>query len=201
MTDAERTLRADARLNEDRVLRAAAEAFQHAGADTSMKAIAHEAGVGIGTLYRRFPTREHLIETVYRRETERLAGSVPRLLQRYTPAVALRRWIDGFLDYMLTKRGMSEALPAILADQDGLRLQSRGLLRDAIGELLAAADGTLRSDVSADDVMMAIGGIALVAGHENNRALARRLADLLMDGLAASPGPSQAGRARPQSRH
>lgn len=186
LSEDQRNLRADARQNEDRVLEAAAAAFQRDGADTSMKAIAKEAGVGIGTLYRRFPTREQLIETVYRSETERLALSADRLLKRMPAEAALRRWMDGFLDYMLTKHGMAEALPVILAQREGLRLHSRDLLRNAISRLLDAAHDTVRDDVTADDVMMAIGGIALVSAHETDRALAARLADLLVAGLTSS---------------
>jgi len=181
-TEEQRSLRADARQNEDRLLQAATAAFQREGADTSMKAIAKAAGVGIATLYRRFPTREQLIEAVYRSATERLADSADELLATLPPEQALRQWLDLFL-YMLTKTGMSEALPTILARRDGLRLHSRELLRNAVGTLLDAAAGVLRSDVSADDVMMAIGGVALVAAHEHDRDLAVRLADLLMDGL------------------
>lgn len=187
MTDEERALRADARLNEDRILRAAAEVFQLPDADTSMKAIAQRAGVGIGTLYRRFPTREQLVEAVYRSETKRLANSASRYLKSNTPEEALRKWINGFLDYMLAKDAMAEALPVILAKRNGLRLESRDLLRDAIAQLLRAPGSTLRADIAPDDVMMAIGGIALISGHESDRRLATRLTRLLIDGLTAAP--------------
>src|SRR3954447_1683535 len=100
-------LRADARLNRDRLLEAAAEAFAREGADTSLKAIAQQAGVGIGTLYRRFPTREDLIEATYRNETTKLCQSAPRLLETGEPLAALREWMSRFVDYMLTKHGMS----------------------------------------------------------------------------------------------
>lgn len=181
----ERVLRADAKLNQDRVLEAAAAAFARPGAETSMKAIARDAGVGIATLYRRFPAREDLIEAVYRNETARLGRSAATLLRKHPPPQALRTWLSKFLDYLLTKEGMAEALPAILAARDGLRMHSRGVLRAAIDEILRAgiADGSLRADVSADDVMMAAGGIGLIAAHEQQRALAARLADLLMDSL------------------
>jgi AcrR family transcriptional regulator len=169
------------------LLEAAAEACARDGADTSLKAIA-KAGAGIGTLYRRFPTREQLIEATYRNETERLASSAAALLDTRPAAEALRAWMDGFLDYMLTKQGMAEALPAILASAEGLRTHSRDLLRDAIARLLTAgADaGSLRPDVAPDDVMMALGGITMIAAHERQRDLAGRLADLLMDALRRS---------------
>ncbi len=187
MATPERSLRADARENHDRILAAAARAFAHDGADTSLKAIARDAGVGIATLYRRFPTREALVEATYRSETERLAASSGDLLARLAPEVALRARMDGFVDYMLTKAGMAEALPAILATQEGLRSHSRDLLRTAIEACcVPAADaGALRDDVPADDVMMAVGGVTLIAGHEGRRDLADRLLDLVLAGLRA----------------
>ncbi|HEY2791595.1 MAG TPA: TetR family transcriptional regulator [Micromonosporaceae bacterium] len=181
------TLRSDARLNQDRVLEAAAAIFA-AGGDTSLKAIAREAGVGIATLYRRFPTREQLIEAVYRNETTALAESAATLLESETPPVALRAWFGSFLDYMATKEGMAEALPAILADRDGLRLHSRDVLRDAISRILAAgaADGSLRAGLDPDDVMMAIGGVALITAHEHQRDLGSRLAGFLIDAFTSA---------------
>jgi len=109
-------VRADARENLDRILAAAARLFAQDGADTSLKAIALEADVGIATLYRRFPTREDLVEATYRNETERLGRRADELLATSAPDVALRAWMDAFVDYMFTKKGMSEALPAILAE-------------------------------------------------------------------------------------
>jgi AcrR family transcriptional regulator len=185
-TPTDRVLRADAQHNHDRLLDVAANAFARDGADTSLKAIAKDAGVGIGTLYRRFPTRDDLIEATYRNETARLSERASELLSSLTPLQAMREWMEGFVDYMLTKHGMAEALPAILAAQDGLRLHSRGLLRSAIETLLEAciADGSLRPGVPADDVMMALGGITLIASNESQRELASRLVDLLLIGLA-----------------
>jgi AcrR family transcriptional regulator len=182
-----RALRADAQLNQDRVLEAAARAFADPGADTSMKAIARAAGVGIGTLYRRFPTREQLIDATYRNETVKLAESADSLLSAQGPTLALRSWMDGFVDYILTKHGMSEALPAILATTDGLRTHSRDLLRDAIARLILAGNqaGSVRSDIDPNDVLMALGGITLIADNEQQRELASRLCDLLMDALMA----------------
>jgi AcrR family transcriptional regulator len=182
-----RALRADAQLNQDRVLEAAARVFGEPGADTSMKAIARAAGVGIGTLYRRFPTREQLIDATYRNETIKLAESADALLAEQAPTTALRSWMDGFVDYILTKHGMSEALPAVLAATEGLRTQSRDLLRDAIARLIAAGSEarSLRADVDPNDVLMALGGITLIAGNEHQRELASRLCNLLLDALAA----------------
>ncbi len=185
-----RSLRADAQANYDRLLEVAARAFASEGADASLKAIAAEAGVGIGTLYRRFPTREDLIEATYRNETTRLAESAPQLLQDRAPVDALRDWMEQFVDYMQTKQGMADALPAILAAREGLRLHSREALGQAIATLLAAgtAAGQLREDAAPGDVMMALGGITLISGHEDQRELASRLISLLLDGLVVSRG-------------
>jgi AcrR family transcriptional regulator len=180
-----RALRADARENEDRLLAAAARAFARDGAEASLKAIAADAGVGIGTLYRRFATREALVEAVYRSETARLCGSAPELLTREPPGAALRAWMEAFVDYTTTKHGMADALPTILAAHAGLRTQTRDLLEQAVAALLAAgiAGGEFRDDVPAADVLMGLGGVTLIAGHEAERALASRLISLLLDAL------------------
>lgn len=184
---ASKRMRSDARLNQDRVLDAAAALLARSDTDATMKAIAGEAGVGIATLYRRFPTRDNLIEAVYRNETTNLAESASGLLRDSPPPAALRSWFLAFLDYMAAKAGMAEALPAILAGQEGLRTHSRDVLRMAVEQILTAggADGSLRTGLDPDDVMMAIGGIALVTAHEHNRDLGTRLTDLLLHGLVA----------------
>lgn len=186
------SLRADAQANYDRLLDVAARTFARDGADTSLKAIAAEAGVGIGTLYRRFPTREDLIEATYRSETTRLCESVQRLLEERTPVAALEEWMERFVDYMLTKQGMADALPAILANRGSLRLHSRESLRSSLASLLDAGIATheLRQDVDAGDVLMALGGITLISGHEHERELASRLITLLIEGLSIERQPS-----------
>lgn len=181
------SLRADAQANHDRLLEVAARTIAQKGADATLKAIAAEAGVGIGTLYRRFPTREDLIEAIYRNETARLCASAAELLEARTPLAALHAWMEAFIDYMLTKQGMADALPAILVTREGLRLHSREALGKAVATLLAAGigSGELRADASTDDVLMALGGITLISGHEHQRDLASRLVTLLLDGLSA----------------
>ncbi|WP_328891567.1 TetR/AcrR family transcriptional regulator [Streptomyces sp. NBC_00316] len=181
-----RSMRADARANHERLLEVAAQVFAQEGAEASMKAIAAEAGVGIGTLYRRFPTREDLIEATYRNETDRLCASARQLLNEMAPSAALRAWMEAFVDYMLTKRGMADALPVILATREGLRLHSRDALRTAVTTLLEAgiAAGQVRRDTAPNDILMALGGITLISGHEHERDLASRLITLLLDGLA-----------------
>jgi AcrR family transcriptional regulator len=187
-------MRADARLNQDRLLEAAARAFARDGAEASLKAIAKDAGVGIGTLYRRFANREQLVEATHRNETARLCAAAPGLLEESSAAQALRAWMDHFIDYMAAKHGMSDALPAILAAEDGLRARSREMLTDAVGTLMSAGveQGVLRPEVDPRDVLMSLGGITLIAGDPGRRDLAGRLADLLMEGLRPR-GASAAG--------
>lgn len=181
----QRPLRADAQRNHDRVLAAAAELFAEPGADRSTNTIAKRAGVGIGTLYRRFPTREELIEAVHRHETTQLAESAHPLLDELGPVEALRAWMEKFLVYMAAKEGMADALPAILRNRHGLKTNSRDLLRSAINTILTAgiAEGSLRSDIGADEVMMALGGISFISSYEQDRGLSAPLLTLLIDGL------------------
>ena len=159
-----------------------------------MKAIAAAAGVGVATLYRRFPAREDLIEAVYRAENERLATRGRVLLAERGPVQALRAWAKEWVDYMLLKRGMAEALPAILSSRAGLRAQSRNALFAAIGELLSAGEdeGTIRP-LDPQDVLMLFGGITLIAEHEDQPDLAYRLLDLAITGLldATKPPPTE----------
>jgi len=182
-----RPLRADARQNEDRLLEASARAFARDGSEASLKDIAKDAGVGIGTLYRRFPTRERLIEATYRNETARLCEAAAESLETSPARDALRAWMDGFVDYMATKHGMAEALHAVLVTQGDLRMRTRDLLTEALATLLAAgvAEGAIRADVDPDDVLMALGGVTLIAGGADQRALAGRLLDLLLAGLVS----------------
>ena len=179
-----RSLRADAQLNQDRLLEAAAAAFAREGAETSLKGIAKEAGVGIATLYRRFPTRELLIEAVYSNETARLCAAAGELLSTHPAVPSLRAWMDRFVDYMWTKRGMTGALHSVLVADDDV-MYTRGLLADAIATLMTAgvADDTIRADIAPYDVLMALGGVTLIAGDPSQNALGCRLLDLLIDGL------------------
>ena len=180
-----RTLRADARRNRDRLLSVAVRAFSQDGPDVTLDAIAKDAGVGIGTLYRHFPTREALIEAAYRSELARLCDAVPDLLQEMRPDEATRAWMDRYIEYMTTKRGMADALRAVIASGGTPYAQSRDRLITAITSLLqaGAAPGTLRADIEPADVLASLSGISLAAGEPAQRAQARRLLDLLMDGL------------------
>jgi AcrR family transcriptional regulator len=189
MATSERPLRADARRNRDRLVEVAVRAFSQDGPDVTLEGIAREAGVGIGTLYRHFPTREALVEAAYRTELARLCEAVPDLLADLPPDRALRAWMDRFVDYMTTKRGMSEALRAVVASGGNPFAQSRDRLLGAVGALLAAAerDGSLRPDLDPGDVLTGLSGVTLAAGRPEQRAQAGRLLDLLMDGLRYRP--------------
>ncbi len=181
----DRPMRADAQRNRGRLLEAAVRAFSQEGPEATLDAIAKDAGVGIGTLYRHFPTREALVEAAYRNELARLCDAVPDLLRDLPPDEATRRWMDLFVDYMTTKRGMADALRAVIASGRNPYEQSRGQLITAITTLLQAAGetGMLRRDIEPGDVLAGLGGVSLTAGEPAQREQAGRLLDLLMDGL------------------
>ena len=181
-----RRLRADAQRNEDRLLEAAAAAFSREGSNASVKDIARAAGVGVGTLYRRFPSKELLIEATYRHEVQDLCDAARELAASNRPADALRIWMERFLDFMTTKQGMADALRVVLTDETE-RLSTRARLNDAIDLLLAAgaSQALTRARVEAWDVLMALGGISLITASEHRPELASRLIDLLLHGILA----------------
>jgi AcrR family transcriptional regulator len=180
-----RPLRADAQRNRDRLLAVAARAFAQDGPDVTLDAIAKEAGVGIGTLYRHFPTREALVEATYRNELARLCDAADDLLARWPADQATRQWMDRFIDYMTTKRGMADALRVVVACGGDPFSESLGRLLGAITTLLAAgaAAGVMRADVQPGDVLASLSGVSLTAGEPAQREQASRMLDLLMDGL------------------
>jgi AcrR family transcriptional regulator len=180
-----RPVRADARRNRDRLLDAAVRAFASDGADVTLEAIAKTAGVGIGTLYRHFPTRDALVEAAYRQELAHLCDAVPGLLRSLPPDEATRAWMDRFIDYMTTKRYMAGALQAVIASGGDPYAESRARLIAAITTLLTAgiSAGTIRADVEPNDVLLALSGVSLAAGAPDQREQAGRLLDLLVDGL------------------
>jgi AcrR family transcriptional regulator len=180
-----RPLRADAQRNRDKLLEVAVRAFSQGGPEIPLESIAKEAGVGIGTLYRHFPTREALVEAAYRSELARLCDSAADLLRELPADRALRAWMNRFIDYMATKQGMAEALRAVIASGGNPFSESRDRLTAAISLFLAAgADaGILRSDVDSYDVLAGLSGISHSAGEPARREQAGRLLDLLLDGL------------------
>jgi AcrR family transcriptional regulator len=185
VTSADRPMRADAQRNRELLLAAAVAAFSRDGPEVTLESIARDAGVGIGTLYRHFPSREALVDGAYRSELARLCDSVPELLDAMSADNALRTWMDLFLEYMTTKRGMSDALRKVIASGGNPFAESRARLLAAFTALMkaGAVDGTLRADLDPADVMASISGVSLAAGEPGQRDQAGRLLDLLMDGL------------------
>lgn len=167
-----KTMRADARRNRDRLVAVARRVFTAEGDAATLEGIARAAGVGIGTLYRHFPTREALVEAVYRAELSRLCGSAAELLGEQAPDAALRAWMDRFAGYVAVKREMADALRAVFASGAVTVSQARGELTRAVQAILDAgiAAGTLRDDVHAEDVVATIVGMftatSLAGGHE-----------------------------------
>ena len=180
-----RAPRADATRNRDMLLAAATRAFASAGQEPSMRAIAREAGVGIATLYRHFPTRESLVDAVYHDQVQRLTSGARELLGQLPPDKALRRWMDLFADWLATKHGMLDTLLAMIESGAIAHAHTRGELLEAITTILEAgrATGDLRCDVSAEDVAASLLGILTVTGKSGNQGQADRLLNLLMAGL------------------
>ncbi|MEV5748115.1 helix-turn-helix domain-containing protein [Actinoallomurus sp. NPDC052308] len=187
-----RAPRADAARNRDQLLAVATRVFVSADAEPSMRAIAREAGVGIATLYRHFPTRESLVDAVYRDQVVRLTTGARELLGQLPPAAAMRRWMDLFGDWIATKNGMLDTLLAMIESGEIAHAQTRTELLAAITTILDAgrAAGDLRSDVTAEDIAASLIGIFTVAPRPAHEAKAGRLLDLLMDGLRPAARPA-----------
>ncbi|MER7988009.1 TetR/AcrR family transcriptional regulator [Streptomyces noursei] len=186
---APRPLRADARRNREKILTAAVRAFATEGLDAHLERIAKEAGVGSATLYRNFPTREALIEAVYRNEVAQLCDAAPTLLAAKPPHEALRAWTLLFLDYVTAKYGMIDALRALAATGSNPYGHSREMIQAALTTLMdaCAAAGTIRTDISPTDLGAALEGIALTSARPDQRPQAERLLALTLDGLTVRP--------------
>jgi AcrR family transcriptional regulator len=181
----DRPLRADARRNRDAVLSAAAEAFATHGVEAPLEDVARAAGVGVGTLYRHFPTREALVFGVYAREVEMLAEGAEQLAGELPPAEALREWMRRFVHYAATKRGLIGMLRTMMQDDTELFDQTKAQIAAAASQLLkrAAAAGQIRDDITAEDLTRSMGGICMASGASGEPACAGRLVDLVFDGL------------------
>lgn len=177
--------RADALRNRDRLLDAARTVFSAGGPEASLEAVARTAGVGIGTLYRHFPTREALFEAVYRHEVEQLADLAERLKKQARPIEALRQWLRSIIKFVATKKGMSTALALAIAKDSDLVSYSSDRLTRAIGLLLeqAIAAGEIRSDVSPEDLLRAIVGMCYTHDQPGWQKNVLRLVDIFVDGL------------------
>jgi AcrR family transcriptional regulator len=181
---ADRPQRADAVRNRDLLLSAAADAFAARGADVPLEDIARSAGVGIGTLYRHFPTRDALVEAVYRHEIDVLCERADELLETTAPDLALAEWMRLFVRHVATKKGMLSALKPLLSSNPSFSDQTRGRATAAASKLLAAgvAAGTVRGDIDGADLIRAVGGICMSTDQERSEA-SERLVGLLFDGL------------------
>ena len=177
--------RADARRNEETLLEAAAAAFVAAGVDVPVRDIAARAGVGVGTIYRHFPTRADLIVAVYRHQVETLAGTGPALLaDAATPYAALREWIGTFVDFVITKQGLATVLQSDDPCYDPLHSYFVERLEPVCAALLdaAVAAGEIRAGQDPYELMRGVGSLCAGAGS-NPRYDARRLVALLISGL------------------
>ena len=177
--------RADARRNKEALLEAAAAAFVASGVDVAVRDIASRAGVGIGTIYRHFPTRADLIVAVYRHQVEACAEAGPALLAAAgSPRRALVQWIDLFVDFLVTKHGLAEAMRSDDASFGPLHAYFLDRLVPVCAELLAAAarGGEIRSDIGALELMAGVGNLCIGVTNDP-RYDARRLVGLLLDGL------------------
>ena len=180
----ERKPRADAQRNRERLLEVAKAAFTHGGTDINLDELAKEAGVGVGTLYRHFPTRDALIEAVYRNEVQTLAEAATVLAATHAPLDALRSWMRLFVDYIATKHLIAPALNSIVGGPSQLFAATGDQMKVAIQGLVsrAVASGDIRSDLDPFDLLRALVGVANVAASPDWEASAKRLVDILIAG-------------------
>ena len=182
----ERKPRSDAVRNRERLLKAAAHVFSAGGPDASLEAVAKRAGVGIGTLYRHFPTREALFEAVYRHEVDQLGDLAERLGREVAPVEALRRWLHANVRLVATKKGMVAALALAAHGPSELYAYSFERLRKAVGALLdrAIKADDIRADITPEDLLRALAGMVYnVYDTPDWQKTALRLADIFVDGL------------------
>ena len=176
--------RSDAQRNRERLLEVAREAFSRSGANSSLDDIAKAAGVGPGTLYRHFPTREQLLEAVYRAELEKLAAAEQKFAEELPPVEALRAWLLLFVDYIATKQLIAPAVNRLVGDPKKVFEASYNRVWEAIRALVKRAqkNGDIRKDLDPIDLLRALIGVANVATSPDWRQSARRLVDILITG-------------------
>jgi AcrR family transcriptional regulator len=191
--------RADAIRNRERVLEAAKAVFSQGGPEASLEAVARRAGVGIGTLYRHFPTREALYEAVYRREVEQLVELAEHLVETKTaPVEAVRRWLWACVEFMATKKGMAAALAMAAHGSSELVAYSLDRLTRAAGGLLerAAAAGEIRADIDSEDLLRALVGMYYAHDGTGWQPKVLRLVDVFIDGLRRRPDKTHDNQGR-----
>jgi AcrR family transcriptional regulator len=183
--EAVRRPRADAVRNRERVLEAAKTVFSAGGPDASLEAVAKRAAVGIGTLYRHFPTREALFEAVYRREVQQLVELAEALKSEAAPVDALRRWLRSNVEFVATKKGMLAALALTVHGSSELYAHTFDRLTKAVGALLdrAVAAGEIRADISPEDLLRALVGMSYLHDQPGWQTSVLRLLDVFVDGL------------------
>jgi AcrR family transcriptional regulator len=176
--------RTDAQRNRERILEVAKEAFTRSGANSSLDDIAKHAGVGAGTLYRHFPTREALLEAVYRTEVEKLAAAERQFVQTMPPIDALRAWMLLFVDYIATKKIIAPALNTLVGGPSKVFEASGAQIKGAIHALVERAikSGDLRPDLDPLDLLRALIGVSNVMSGPDWPQSARRLVDILITG-------------------
>jgi AcrR family transcriptional regulator len=176
--------RADAQRNRERILEVAKQAFTKSGADTSLDDIAKQAGVGPGTLYRHFPTREELLKAVYRNELENLATAAEKLAETLPPVEALRAWLLLFVDAVAAKQIIAPALNTLVGDHKKAFEASYAQMHEAMRRLVKRAiqSGYIRKDLDPTDLLRALVGVANVASSPDWQQSARRLVDILITG-------------------
>jgi AcrR family transcriptional regulator len=176
----DRPRRSDAQRNRERLLEAAGIAFARKGSGASLEEIARQAGVAIGTLYRHFPTREALFVAVHHAEMTRVADEADELLSRHAPLDALRLWMGLFTDFMTAKHGMADAFRMVLASGENPFAPMRGIVLEALTELVTRCGDRLRQDVDGLDILTVLNGISLATTDREQTA---RLIDLVLGGL------------------
>jgi AcrR family transcriptional regulator len=195
--------RADAQRNRDRILDVAKRAFTRDGADATLDDIARQAAIGPGTLYRHFPTRDALIEAVYRSEVEKLAAAEQRFAATLPPLPALRAWMLLFIDHVAAKALIIPVMNSVPGGSTRLLEGSRSLIHDAFATSIrrAIASGALRADTNPDDLMRALIGIFHTTAFPGWEPSARRLVDILIAGSAAPATPkARLPNANPRNR-
>lgn len=182
-------LRADAARNREKLIQVAREKFLEGNASVTLNEVAEVAQVGIGTLYRHFPTREALVEAVYRTELDALMTVSEPLLRGRSAHRALRLWMNRYTAFVATKHAMYDMLQSVLKSQVGRPFETRVRIGAVIAKFLTAGavDGTIRSDIEPDDVAVNLASVVLGTRLSTDQKQLGRLLDLLMDGLGPRP--------------
>ena len=180
-----RAQRSDAVRNRERLIEVAADAFATNGVECSLEEIARCSCVGIGTLYRHFPTRDDLVEAVYRRNVDQLIEGANELAAAKPPDEALAEFMLRFVEYVASKKGLATYLKSMVSADSDLFTDSKKRVHDTIATLIkSAADaGTIRQGVNPDDVIHTLGGFCLMNDINANPEQGKRVATLIMDGL------------------